>query len=104
VSATALGRTETVSEAFDGYALPGRYLHVPGGGAPVRLLALHGARSDLRRLDPWLPLRERAWAAWPAASRGMAVVRPSAWRIPRWRATWAKPCALPRACRLAPPW
>lgn len=60
MSATALGRTETVSEAFDGYALPGRYLHAPGGGAPVRLLALHGARSDLRRLDPWLlPLRAR---------------------------------------------
>lgn len=55
-----MGRTETVSEAFGGYVLPGRYLHAPGGGAPVRLLALHGARSDLHKLDPWLlPLQAR---------------------------------------------
>lgn len=41
------------TETFDGYALVGRYRHA-ASAASCGLLALHGARSDHRRLDPLL--------------------------------------------------
>lgn len=48
-----LGPDGRVTETFDGYALEGRYLRA-ASTAPCGLLALHGARSDHRRLDPLL--------------------------------------------------
>lgn len=52
---------ERFCETFDGYALPVRVLPA---GRGCRMLALHGARSNLERLDPWLrPLQARGVAS-----------------------------------------
>lgn len=45
-------RPERITAAFDGYSLAGRYLWPPS--QRCGLLAIHGARSDHRRLDPLL--------------------------------------------------
>lgn len=45
-------RPEHITAPFDGYSLAGRFRWSPG--RHCRLLAIHGARSDHRRLDPLL--------------------------------------------------
>lgn len=42
-----------VSEPFDGYHLPGRFL-LSNAGSDCRMLAIHGARSNHMRLNPLL--------------------------------------------------
>lgn len=51
-------RPERITAAFDGYSLAGRYLWPPS--QRCGLLAIHGARSDHRRLDPLLRLLQAA--------------------------------------------
>lgn len=56
--AAPLHATEAVSEAFDGYHLPGQ-LRTAGAAATSPLLTLHGARSNLQRLNGLLaPLQQ----------------------------------------------
>lgn len=47
------GSSRAITESFGGYSLAGQYLLAPGATA-CGLLAIHGARSDLRRLAPLL--------------------------------------------------
>jgi pimeloyl-ACP methyl ester carboxylesterase len=64
------------AHAFEGYALPGRWLH-GGAEAECRMLAIHGARSDHTRLDPLLlRLQARGLSSLSFALSGHTVDSP----------------------------
>lgn len=64
------------AHAFEGYALPGRWLH-GRAQADCRMLAIHGARSDHTRLDPLLlRLQARGLSSLSFALSGHAAGSP----------------------------